>query len=195
MAEPNRSKDRLALSALGLFAERGFVGTSIRDIAKATGLSISNIYHHFGNKEGLLLAILKTASERLLHELQEASNQPGTPIERFKRLVQTHLQLSRGLRKEAKIFFLDEEHLSPEGYRANLKYQREILDLYREHLLALQEAGEVNFKSPTIAAFNILGVVNWHLRWYRPEGQMSFEETSREVTEFILHGISRVREP
>ncbi|MCF8042575.1 MAG: TetR/AcrR family transcriptional regulator [Desulfarculaceae bacterium] len=190
MAGPNSGKDKLALNALELFAERGFAGTSIRDIAKATGLSISNIYHHFGNKEGLLLAILKTSSERLLRELQEASNQPGTPIERFKKLVQTHLQLSRGLRKEAKIFFLDEEHLSPEGYRANLTYQREILDLYRKHLMALQEAGEVNFKSPTIAAFNILGVVNWHLRWYRSEGQMSFEETSREVTEFILHGIS-----
>ncbi|MCB2190883.1 MAG: TetR/AcrR family transcriptional regulator [Deltaproteobacteria bacterium] len=194
MAEPNSGKDKLALNALELFAEHGFVGTSIRDIAKATGLSISNIYHHFGNKEGLLLAILKTASARLLRELQEASNQPGTPIERFKKLVQTHLQLARGLRKEAKIFFLDEEHLSPEGYRANLTYQREILDLYREHLVALQKAGEVNFKSPTITAFNILGVINWHLRWYRPEGQMSFEETTQEVIEFILHGITPVRE-
>ena len=195
MAEPNRSKDKLALSALDLFAERGFVGTSIRDIAKATELSISNIYHHFGNKEGLLLAILKTASERVLSNLQEAGEQPGTPMERFKKLIETHLELSRSLKKEAKIFFLDEEHLSPEGYRANLKYQREILGIYRERLVELQEAGEVNFNSPTIAAFNILGVLNWHLRWYRPEGRMNFAETSREVTQFILHGISRVREP
>lgn len=193
MAEPNRSKDKLALSALDLFAERGFVGTSIRDIAKATELSISNIYHHFGNKEGLLLAILETASERVLANLREASSQPGTPMERFKRLIETHLELSRSLKKEAKIFFLDEEHLSPEGYRANLKYQREILDVYRERLVELQEAGEVNFNSPTIAAFNILGVLNWHLRWYRPEGRMNFDETSREVTQFILHGISRVK--
>lgn len=195
MAEPNRSKDKLALSALGLFAERGFAGTSIRDIAKSTGLSISNIYHHFGNKEGLLLAILETASGRVLTSLQEASDQPGTPMERFKALIRTHLEMSRILKKESKIFFLDEEHLSPEGYRANLSYQRKILDIYREHLVALQEAGEVNFKSATIAAFNILGVLNWHLRWYRPEGRMSFEETSREVTDFILHGISPLREP
>ena len=69
MTRPNRSKDKLALSALEFFAERGFAGTSIRDIAKATGLSISNIYHHFGNKEGLLLAILETASEKLLTKL------------------------------------------------------------------------------------------------------------------------------
>ena len=42
MKESNHSKDRLALSALKLFSERGFAGTSIREIAKATGLSISN---------------------------------------------------------------------------------------------------------------------------------------------------------
>ncbi|MCB2227097.1 MAG: TetR/AcrR family transcriptional regulator [Desulfarculaceae bacterium] len=190
MSETNRSKEKLALSALELFAERGFVGTSIREIAKATGLSISNIYHHFGDKEGLLLAILETASGRVIRTLREASQQPGTPRERFKRLIETHLELSGVFKKEAKVFFLNEEHLSPEGYRANLKYQREILDIYREHLVALQEAGEANFKSPTIAAFNILGVLNWHLRWYRPEGRMNFEETSQEVVEFVLYGIS-----
>ncbi len=195
MSEPHRSKDKLALSALELFAERGFVGTSIRDIAKSTGLSLSNIYHHFGNKEGLLLAILETASGRVLSSLRKASEQPGTPMERFEALIRAHLELSRILKKESKIFFLDEEHLSSEGYRANLKYQREILTIYRQRLLALQETGEVNFTSATIAAFNILGVLNWHLRWYRPEGRMSFEETSREVTRFILHGISRQREP
>jgi hypothetical protein len=111
-------------------------------------------------------------------------------MDRFKRLIKTHLELSSIMNHEAKIFFLDEEHLSPEGHRVNLKYQREIWQIYRDHLHQLKQAGEVNFGSASIAAFNILGVLNWHLRWYRPEGKMSFEEISREVTAFILHGIS-----
>ena len=192
MPESSRGKDKLALTALELFAERGFAGTSIRDIAKATDLSISNIYHHFGNKEGLLLAILETASDRLLTTLREAGQAPGTPMERFQRLIVAHLRLSSISKRESKIFFLDEEHLSPEGSRANLKYQREVLTIYRDCLLALQRTGEVNFKSATIAAFNILGVLNWHLRWYRPDGRMSFEETSQEVMEFIMHGILKM---
>lgn len=189
MAELSGSKKKLALSALDLFAERGFSGTAIRDIATATGLSISNIYHHFGNKEGLLLAILEEASSRVLASLKEITEQKGDPVDVFKLLVKTHLQLSCLMNKESKIFFLDEEHLSPEGHRANLKYQREILETYRQQLRGLQAAGRVHFKSATIAAFNILGVVNWHLRWYQPEGQMSFDEVSEEVVDFILHGI------
>lgn len=190
MAQPTQSKDRLALSALELFAERGFAGTSIRDIAKATGLSISSIYHYFGNKEGLLLAILEMASSEVLSSLQEIAGQPGEPIKRFKKLVKRHLELSSNMKKEAKIFFLDEEHLSPEGRLVNLKYQRDILEIYRDLLLALHEAGKAKFKSATIAAFNILGVLNWHLRWYQLEGELSFEEISQEITAFILHGIS-----
>lgn len=189
MAELTGSKKKLALSALDLFAERGFSGTAIRDIANATGLSLSNIYHHFGNKEGLLLAILEEASRRVVANLREVSDQAGDPLENFKLLIKSHLQLSCLMNKESKIFFLDEEQLSPEGHQANLKYQREILDIYRQQLRRLQEAGVVSFKSATIAAFNILGVVNWHLRWYQPEGQMSFDEVSEEVVAFILHGI------
>lgn len=193
MPELNDNKQKLALSALELFAERGFAGTSIRDIANATGLSLSNIYHHFGNKEGLLLAILETASSKLLQSLKEAAAQEGDPMERFKNLFRTHLELSCLLTREAKIFFLDEEHLSPEGHRVNLKYQREILDIYRGQLRDLQEAGLVRFKSITIAAFNILGVLNWHLRWYQPDGEMSFEEIYEEVIGFVVHGISGPR--
>jgi AcrR family transcriptional regulator len=191
LTESNDSKDRLAMSALELFSERGFAGTSIRDIAKSTGLSLSNIYHHFGNKEGLLLAILEVASGRLLASLQEVNRRPGTPLDRLKRLIQTHLELSTVFHKEAKIFFLDEEHLSPEGHRVNQEYQREVLDIYRQNLRELQKTGEAAFKSATITAFNILGVLNWHLRWYRPDGLMSYEEISQEVLSFILHGVGR----
>jgi AcrR family transcriptional regulator len=190
MPDQSDNKQKLTISALELFAERGFAGTSIRDIANATGLSLSTIYHHFGNKEGLLLAILETACGKLMHSLREAAAQKGDPLERFKNLFRTHLELSCLLTREAKIFFLDEEHLSPEGHKINLKYQREILDIYRDQLKDLKEAGLADFKSLTIAAFNILGVLNWHLRWYRTEGEMSFEDIYQEVIGFVVNGIS-----
>ncbi|MCB2187907.1 MAG: TetR/AcrR family transcriptional regulator [Deltaproteobacteria bacterium] len=190
MAEANSNKEILAERAMELFAERGFAGTSIRDIANSTGLSISNIYHHFGNKEGLLLSILEEASRMLLTRLREPAQTDADPLERFKALIRIQLELSSLMKKEAKIFFLDEEHLSPEGREKNRTYQEEILEIYRQCLQDLQEAGLANIKSATIAAFNVLGVLNWHLRWYRPQGRLSREEVCQEVTSFILHGIA-----
>ena len=57
MSRAAGSKDRIIDVAVDLFSKRGFKGTSIRDIASAAEISIPNIYHYFGNKEGLLLAI------------------------------------------------------------------------------------------------------------------------------------------
>jgi AcrR family transcriptional regulator len=44
------NRDKILEASLDLFAAKGFRGTSIRDIANAVGISISNIYHYFGNK-------------------------------------------------------------------------------------------------------------------------------------------------
>ncbi len=63
MTQPLENKDKLLKTAIDLFAAKGFKGTSIRDIAQAMGMSISNIYHYFGSKEGLMLAILENSSK------------------------------------------------------------------------------------------------------------------------------------
>ena len=52
------ARDQLIRVAIDLFAENGYAGTSIRDIAKRTGKSVSNVYHYFQNKEDLWLAII-----------------------------------------------------------------------------------------------------------------------------------------
>lgn len=187
--DPRENKQRMLNVAIDLFAKRGFKGTSIRDIARAMGMSISNIYHYFGNKEGLLLAVLQQSAEGLVERLRQVSQLEFVPLDRFKRLIETHIRLTEMYRKEAKIFFLDEEHLSPEGEGINRHLQREILEIYLKELRTLEDLGYVRCRSLTVLAFNILGVINWHLRWYQPEGSLSLEETTEEATNFILRGV------
>jgi hypothetical protein len=40
-----------------------------------------------------------------------------------------------------------------------------------------------------VLAFNILGVINWQLKWYRPEGPLSMDEVSKEIVSFVMHGL------
>ncbi|MCP4717986.1 MAG: TetR/AcrR family transcriptional regulator [Desulfobacteraceae bacterium] len=189
MSEHLKSKEKLVQVAIELFSTRGFKGTSIRDIAKAMDMSISNIYHYFGNKEGLLLAVLEHSSKGLVEKLGAISQMDLDPLERFKLLIKTHIQLSEFYKKEIKIFFLDEEHLSPEGTKINNQTQTDILQIHSKALNDLKKAGHLRCKSTTIAAFNILGIINWQLRWYRTDGSFSLEEVAGEILSFILHGI------
>jgi len=189
MTEPQTNKDRIIRVAIDLFSTKGFKGTSIRDIASAMGMSISNIYHYFGNKEGLWLAILEYSAKGIVEKLRQISELEMEPLARFKLLLDTHIRRSKNHTKEAKIFFIDEEHLTAEGNKINQKIQREILGIYIKELRNLEAMGYVNCKSLTVLAFNILGVINWHLRWYRPEGSMSLEEISQEIVSFVMHGM------
>ena len=189
MTEPQTNKDRIIRVAIDLFSTKGFKGTSIRDIASAMGMSISNIYHYFGNKEGLWLAILEYSAKGIVEKLRQISELEMEPLARFKLLLDTHIRRSKHHTKESKIFFIDEEHLTAEGNKINQKIQREILGIYIKELRNLETMGYMNCKSLTVLAFNILGVINWHLRWYRPEGSMSLEEISQEIVSFVMHGM------
>jgi AcrR family transcriptional regulator len=189
MEQTETNRDRIIQMASSLFAARGFRGTSIRDIASAMNISISNIYHYFGNKEGLLVEILKDASQNLIQTLNKVRAQDLAPIERFRQLVNAHIRLSMENDHQGKIFFLDEEHLTPKGQRINQEIQRSILNLYREEISNLQKHGYLRHLSLTVLTFNVLGVINWQLRWYRPDGPLSFEEVADEIVNFILYGV------
>jgi AcrR family transcriptional regulator len=189
MDEVLDTKDQVIKSAIDLFSTKGFNGTSIRAIADAMGMSISNIYHYFGNKEGLMLAILRHSSKRLFSRLEEVTQSKIDPLPRFKLLVETHIRLSEEFRKESKIFFIDEDHLSPENYEISRQMQREFLNLYLNELRTLNELGYLGSQNLTVLVFNILGVINWHLRWYRPGGHLTMDDVSKEIVSFVMHGL------
>lgn len=189
MSDPIKGKEKVLQVAIELFSAKGFKGTSIRDIAQTMNMSISNIYHYFGSKEGLLLAILEHSSGRLIDELRKISEIDMDPLDRFKLLIKTHIELSESYKKEIKIFFLDEEHLSAQGEEINNQIQRDILEIYCNVLGALNESVYLDCKSITIMAFNVLGTINWYLRWYRANGPLSAEDVTKEVVSFILYGV------
>ena len=189
MEEVLNTKEQVIRAAVDLFSTKGFNGTSIRAIANAMGMSISNIYHYFGNKEGLILAILEQSSKRLLETLRQVAKKDMDPLDRLKLLIESHVRLSEVFRKESKIFFIDEDHLSPEGNENNRQNQREILNIYLKELQTLKELGYLESQNLMVLAFNILGVINWQLKWHRPEGPLSMDEVSREIVSFVMHGL------
>ncbi len=182
------SKEELLEVAIDLFAANGYAGTSIRDIAQAVGRSVSNVYHYFNNKEDLWLAILEYSVQGMPKALREVAYGEGTPKENFCSLIRAHLQSSTLHGRESKIFFIDEERLSPKGKEINRKIQKEILDIYVEQLRILQSHGLIKTKNIKILAFNVLGVINWFLRWYDPERGMDENEVYDEIISFVLCG-------
>lgn len=183
------TKDLLLEVAIDLFATQGYAGTSIRDIARAMGMSISNIYHYYGSKEGILLAIFQQSAMRLLENLRQVAELDIDPLARFKLLIKTNLTLTGRFRNEARVYTIEKEQYPAEAQERTREVQREILSIYISQLQALADAGLLSSDNMTILAFNVLGVINWPLRWYREDGPLSFDEVSDDIIRFVLRGV------
>lgn len=181
-------KEELIRTAVQLFSERGFKGTSIRDIARHLGISVSNMYHYFENKEGLWLAIQEYSVRWLPGRLEAAWTEGADPLERFSLLLRNHLEASGLYQKESKIFMMEQDQISKKGDLKNKQIQQKVLDIYLKHIESLREAGYIATRQTKILAFNILGVVNWYLRWYKADGSLPAEEVYAEIIAFILYG-------
>ncbi|GAB4187438.1 MAG: hypothetical protein Tsb002_12770 [Wenzhouxiangellaceae bacterium] len=91
--EPLSSAAEHILSAAArLFSEKGFAGCSMQDVAAAAGVSKANVFHHFGNKQGLYLAVIRGTIEEFGRRLSNLVHCPGSSSKRVEHVVSAHLQ-------------------------------------------------------------------------------------------------------
>ncbi|HEX2964259.1 MAG TPA: TetR/AcrR family transcriptional regulator [Syntrophorhabdaceae bacterium] len=177
--------------AIDLFSRKGFQGTSIRDIASEMGMTSSNIYHYFGTKEGVLRAIERQTLEPIIKEFRYIASVDKPPLERFSMLVKAHLTYLDAHRKESLIFSTLNEEVFPSDRKErdlNKKFQTETFFIYRSEIeRVLSSMGKSG--NSTVAAFSTLGSIIWFLRWYRPQGENTFEEVANSIIKYILYGI------
>jgi len=183
------ARQELLEVAGSLFDRKGYRGTSIRDIARTTDTSISNIYHYFGSKEGLWKEIQNNTVREIPGQLRAAIAGEGDPALQFKRLLGVHLKLADKFRRESRIFFINADRLDASRDARQREIQREVLAVYLEVLGRMQKRGYLESRRLKIVAFNVLGVINWMLRWYRPDGELSAEEVRKEIIGFVARGV------
>jgi TetR/AcrR family transcriptional regulator, cholesterol catabolism regulator len=175
-ARPGRAQ-RVAIlldKAADVFFERGFNGTSMRDIAEATGLLKGSLYHYFDSKSDLLYEIIKPAYDAALANVRPLADPGGQPLEQLAAFVRAHVRYVSVYQREHRIRVRDFPFLSPQR-RAELS---EVGDVYygavRRVLRAGQERGAVDAELDIrLTALMIVGQLNSMTEWYRPGGQWS----------------------
>jgi AcrR family transcriptional regulator len=121
-ADSQRTRQAILDASLDLFSERGFFGTSLRDIARAVGVRESALYHYFASKDALFEALIAadqdTRRERLAAVLDEPVDDPRAALERFTRLSLEHFA-TPGQQQLFRILMSDGLRLARDG-RLNL---------------------------------------------------------------------------
>jgi AcrR family transcriptional regulator len=81
------SRERILDAATELFSTRGYAGSGVDLLAERSGIAKTAIYYHFGNKEGLLAAVLERAATHWIEAIHHASREGGDPLARLDRAL------------------------------------------------------------------------------------------------------------
>jgi AcrR family transcriptional regulator len=81
------SRERILQAATEVFSTRGYAGAGVDRVAERSGIAKTAIYYHFGNKEGLLAAVLERAATQWIEGIRNASRQGGEPLDRLDRAL------------------------------------------------------------------------------------------------------------
>jgi AcrR family transcriptional regulator len=81
------SRERILAAATELFATRGYAGAGVDRLAERSGIAKTAIYYHFGNKEGLLAAVLERTANEWILAIQQAARQAGDPMARLEQAL------------------------------------------------------------------------------------------------------------
>src|SRR3954453_819681 len=156
--------------ASGLFHDRGYAATSVRDIARALDIRGASLYAHVTSKEDVLWAIVDRAASAFETAADRAAAATAVrdPAERLSGLVRAHVEAIAADPQLASVFVSEWRHLSPERRSAILARRDAYEGRFREVIVEGMASGDFGSTDPGLAATFVLTALNGLAAWYRP---------------------------
>jgi TetR/AcrR family transcriptional regulator, cholesterol catabolism regulator len=172
-------------TAARVFAEKGYHQASIRDIARATGVSLSGLYYYFESKEELLFLIQDHAFGTLSQNLEQLLAGESDPHRRLRLLIENHLRYFLANMAEMKVLSHEADSLTGE-YRTRVDARKRGLTRIATAILhELRPEPEVDMR---VATFALFGMMNWLYNWYKPGRDVPVERLARDISRLYLRG-------
>jgi len=178
--------DQLVATAARVFAEKGYHPTTMRDLARATGMSLAGMYHYVPSKEDLLYLIQRRCFEQVAAGARDAVRGVPEPAERLRRFIRHHVTFFSGHMPEMKVLSHEADSLSGEKAVEIRDLKRRYVELLTGIISAtVDETGP----DPKVAAYTLFGMMNWIYTWYRPDGRLAADHLAEQIESLFLHGL------
>jgi TetR/AcrR family transcriptional regulator, cholesterol catabolism regulator len=183
---------KILLHATEVFYEKGYEGASMRDLSRASGMSLSGLYHYFESKEKLLYLIQKHTFTTIVERLRERLEEVSDPEQRIRIFILNHLEYFLANRKAMKVLSHEDDVLK-NGYGSEIAaIKREYYRICVGLLDDFKRERKLEFPS-RLAVLSMFGMMNWIYTWYRPRIDTGAQETAREMGDIFLRGIAAPR--
>jgi AcrR family transcriptional regulator len=174
-----------------IFAEKGFHRTSVRDISRATGMSLAGLYYYFTTKEELLYLIQERCFVTLLQRWERAAT-PETDVRgRIRVFAENHLSFFCHNMPEMKVMAHEDESITGPFQEKILVLKRSYVKVLTDLLAELKQGEDGKQVDLRVATFALFGMMNWIYTWYQPKRDMPFPQLIEQMLRIYFFGVLR----
>jgi AcrR family transcriptional regulator len=172
--------------ATRLFAERGFAGTSLQDIADAMGMTRPSLYYYVKNKDQLLARLVTEITEAPAAATEEIADRDLDAVTKLRELVRLIAGQQARHAARFQLVIRSESELPDDLAGAHQAAKRRVLDGFVRVVDEGIRSGEFRPRPVRTTALALIGMCNWVAWWFRPGGVQSPEEVGEQMAEMAV---------
>jgi len=185
-------REAILAHAARLFAQRGYMATSMNQVAEASGLSKATLYHYFKDKYTLLVQIAEGHVATLEAMVQRLEVAQQAPAEHLRALIEEIIRTYAGAQDAHRVLTEDVRFLEPEDRARVLGTERRVVEGFARAIAAYQPGhAQAGLDKPLTML--LFGMVNWLFTWMRPDGPLTHQALAPLVADLFLGGVPAVR--
>ncbi len=207
-ADQSVNQQDILQAAARVLQRSGYEATTMKDIAAEVNLTAASLYHHFDNKDTLLLAVLEAGIEQILAEIEPIARSERTSSDKLRRMIAAHIiglteNTAVGAAMGFEIKSLVSGKPAPDNGRASgaaqiiarraafVARRDQFEALFRHVVREGVERGEFRPVDVPIFVKTLLGAQNWVGVWYRPEGRLSGQAIADMLADTFLRALAQ----
>lgn len=184
------TRQTILRAAAGVFRDRGFADTGMREIAAAADLSPANLYYYFKSKHELLYFCQDHSVDMMLVATRPPNGRRQGPAERLRRVITAHLTCTLDELDGAAAH--TEVDALPPTLRARIVAKRDRYEQAVRRIVAdgVRRGAFVRC-DPALVTRAILGALNWTAKWYRPDGTQRPAAVADAFGDYLVRGLRK----
>ncbi|WP_158256094.1 TetR/AcrR family transcriptional regulator [Corynebacterium sp. 13CS0277] len=189
MKTPGRKSD-IRAAAIALFAERGYYGTSMADIADAVHIRASSLYNHVQSKHELLAHIMVSCQQDLLREHGAAMSGAHTPAEQLSASMRCHVRFHATHQREVLVTNREINNLEDPDRTMLTQLRRDYVSRWVAILERGRAAGDFAISHPRLTSYALIDMGMGVAQWYKAEGPVPLEELAEHYVRLARRAVA-----
>ena len=179
-------------AATEVFAEKGIVAATVRDIGERVGILSGSLYHHFASKEELIAEILVPVVRSQVEAFDAIAAETTDPEEIVRRLIAAAVAQTASNPHAARILRNDSHHIRElPGLEEVVRQQRAVMSRWVSAVKQGIAAGQFRRDAdPSVTARSIADVVLGAYRFMKPVGRMPAGRVADQLAALLLEGLN-----